>query len=46
MNFAKDLEMPEETREKVNRVLRKQRDKIALREQQLEDLSKKSVTTL
>ena len=36
MNFTKDLEMPEESRKKVNAVLFKQREKIAFLESQIE----------
>ena len=36
MNFAKDLEMPEESRKRVNAVLFKQREKIAMLELEIE----------
>lgn len=36
MDFAKDLEMPEESRKKVNAALYKQREKIALLELEIE----------
>ena len=36
MNFAKDLEMPEESRKKVNAALFRQREKIAMLEMEIE----------
>lgn len=40
MNFAEDLEMPEESRKRVNEALKKQRDKLALRDKQIEQAFK------